>query len=373
MQWAMNTADSWEVSKEDIEGKVLFSVPYLGYAVNFAKTTKGFLLLIILPAVLIILGELMEIKREIEKGYKKKLENALSRHSESAEGGTKNPLGSFTRPDKVGRVRDDENSAQDDKKSVTKKKPVVKKPAKKTSSAAASIKTALLLVILNLFSLSLAADASLALYSDTETSEGNTITVGTWDTAETSVVLNEFLPDPIGDDNAPRDGGEWVELFNNSSEEEFDLAGWYVYDSDDGHELEITSTNSASYDENGDLIDDTATTIAPKGFLVVYRNGDGDFALNNDGGDEVRLYNGEMGESDVYEVDASNSHRDTNPDSDGNSNRNADTYSNRNCNSDTNTNGDANGDTDRNADSYGYANEYVSKRSHGYANAANFH
>lgn len=61
--------DSWELTKNDIVGKFLFAVPFLGYAVHFAKTPRGFIFLIIFPAILIILDELRVIKDELEKKY----------------------------------------------------------------------------------------------------------------------------------------------------------------------------------------------------------------------------------------------------------------------------------------------------------------
>lgn len=97
------------------------------------------------------------------------------------------------------------------------------------------------------------------------------------------VVINEFLPDPEGDDEGKKPEGEWVELYN-AGEDEVDVDGWMIYDSDDDHELVISSDN----------IDGDSTVIKPKKFLVVYRDGDGDFALNNSGGDAVRLYDGKI-------------------------------------------------------------------------------
>ena len=95
-----------------------------------------------------------------------------------------------------------------------------------------------------------------------------------------AVVMNEFIPNPIGLDDALKPNGEWVELYNNSSVS-FDLSGWTIYDNDDSHKLYITNSNT-----NTD-----GTIIAPHGFLVVYKNGDADFILNNDTG-SVRLATG---------------------------------------------------------------------------------
>lgn len=59
--------DSKETLKKDVVGKVLFSIPFLGYAVNFAKQPLGFALLIIVPASIIIFDELKNIYGEIKK------------------------------------------------------------------------------------------------------------------------------------------------------------------------------------------------------------------------------------------------------------------------------------------------------------------
>jgi signal peptidase len=70
---ANNALDSAEIAKKNIKGKVLFSIPYLGYIVNFIKKPIGFTLIIVIPAVLIIGDELKKIYNEIKK--KKKNEN----------------------------------------------------------------------------------------------------------------------------------------------------------------------------------------------------------------------------------------------------------------------------------------------------------
>jgi signal peptidase len=70
---ANNAADTESVAQSQITGKALFSVPYLGYAVNFLKTPKGFLLSIILPTLVFIGFELWAIKKEIEKNVEQKV------------------------------------------------------------------------------------------------------------------------------------------------------------------------------------------------------------------------------------------------------------------------------------------------------------
>jgi signal peptidase I, archaeal type len=68
---ANNTADTKEIAPGEVDGKVLFSIPFLGYALNFVKQPIGFSLVIIVPAILIIWEEAKKIFHEIAKGKKK--------------------------------------------------------------------------------------------------------------------------------------------------------------------------------------------------------------------------------------------------------------------------------------------------------------
>jgi len=70
---ANNTPDAREIQKRDVLGKVLFDIPYFGFAVDFAKKPLGFSLIIIVPAALIIIDEIKKIFGEIKK---KKNKNA---------------------------------------------------------------------------------------------------------------------------------------------------------------------------------------------------------------------------------------------------------------------------------------------------------
>lgn len=59
--------DQKEISKGEIIGKVLFSIPYVGYAVDFVKKPIGFALIILVPAAVIIGDEIKNIVEEIKK------------------------------------------------------------------------------------------------------------------------------------------------------------------------------------------------------------------------------------------------------------------------------------------------------------------
>ena len=71
---ANNAPDTRTVSEKDIIGKVLFTVPFIGYAVDAVKKPFGFMLIIIIPAVVIVYDELRKIRREIIKARNQKKE-----------------------------------------------------------------------------------------------------------------------------------------------------------------------------------------------------------------------------------------------------------------------------------------------------------
>ncbi|MEA3452841.1 MAG: signal peptidase I, partial [Patescibacteria group bacterium] len=64
---ANNASDRQGVLNNQIVGKVVLNIPFLGYAVNFVKKPIGFLLIIIVPAGMIILDEVKKIYNEIKK------------------------------------------------------------------------------------------------------------------------------------------------------------------------------------------------------------------------------------------------------------------------------------------------------------------
>jgi len=60
---ANNVADEQPVLSEEIAGKVWFDVPYLGYVLSFLRSPWGFLLLVLIPAVLIMWEQMSRILR----------------------------------------------------------------------------------------------------------------------------------------------------------------------------------------------------------------------------------------------------------------------------------------------------------------------
>lgn len=68
---ASEDPDITPILKERVVGKVLFSIPYLGYAVAAAKKPYGFALIVIVPAAIIIIDEIKNIISEVKKMRKK--------------------------------------------------------------------------------------------------------------------------------------------------------------------------------------------------------------------------------------------------------------------------------------------------------------
>lgn len=63
------------INLSDINGKVLFTVPFVGYILDFAKKPLGFILLVGIPALVIIIEEIGKIITEIRLMRRKKLIN----------------------------------------------------------------------------------------------------------------------------------------------------------------------------------------------------------------------------------------------------------------------------------------------------------
>ena len=63
-----NEAEDIEpVFENSIIGKTFFSIPSIGYVVNFAQQPTGFILMVIVPAIIIVASELNIIKDEFKK------------------------------------------------------------------------------------------------------------------------------------------------------------------------------------------------------------------------------------------------------------------------------------------------------------------
>lgn len=64
---ANEEADTGSVLSTQIVGKSILVVPYIGYLADFVKTPKGFVILVVIPAAIIVYEEIKSIFREIKK------------------------------------------------------------------------------------------------------------------------------------------------------------------------------------------------------------------------------------------------------------------------------------------------------------------
>ncbi len=87
-----------------------------------------------------------------------------------------------------------------------------------------------------------------------------------------NIKINEFLPNPFGNDNANMPEGEWIELINLGPK--INLENFYLEDKAN-HKLHITQINTYN------------TTI--KDYLAIYTNGFSGL-LNNNGTEELKLF-----------------------------------------------------------------------------------
>lgn len=66
--------DPKKVRQEQVAGKYLVGIPWIGFVVGFAQTPLGVTLLIVIPATILIYSEILNIKKEIEQRFVKKKE-----------------------------------------------------------------------------------------------------------------------------------------------------------------------------------------------------------------------------------------------------------------------------------------------------------
>jgi signal peptidase len=64
---ANRSFDEAKVSSSQIIGKVILVVPRLGYLMAFIKTTKGLIILVLIPAAIYIIDELLKIMKNAKQ------------------------------------------------------------------------------------------------------------------------------------------------------------------------------------------------------------------------------------------------------------------------------------------------------------------
>ena len=70
---ANDAPDPTKTKQSEVSGKVIFSLPYLGFVLDFARKPFGFILLIGVPALIIILDEIGKIVKEVKAIKRRKL------------------------------------------------------------------------------------------------------------------------------------------------------------------------------------------------------------------------------------------------------------------------------------------------------------
>jgi len=63
--------DQESTDQTQVLGKVFYIIPYLGYLIIFIKTTVGLITLIIIPSLIIIFQEIIQIKKNFKKLLKR--------------------------------------------------------------------------------------------------------------------------------------------------------------------------------------------------------------------------------------------------------------------------------------------------------------
>lgn len=81
---ANDALDSKEVVPGQVLGKMIFSIPFLGYPVSFAKTKEGLIILVIIPAIIIVYSEILNIKKEIKRILKRRNEKQKTKAKKEA-------------------------------------------------------------------------------------------------------------------------------------------------------------------------------------------------------------------------------------------------------------------------------------------------
>ena len=72
---ANENEDPRAIEEEMVLGKVLLSIPFIGYILDFAREPLGFALIIGLPALFIIIDESMKIYHEVRRTLKEEQEH----------------------------------------------------------------------------------------------------------------------------------------------------------------------------------------------------------------------------------------------------------------------------------------------------------
>lgn len=167
---ANDTADPKAIKLSDVDGKVMFSVPFIGYILDFAKKPIGFLLLVGVPAAIVIFDEILKIFSEVRR-MRRKRSNLFVRESfredpEAKEGS--NPRRSY--PTNQSNYR--QGNVLDLRKSVTNIAPQASSVAMSNRAYSLRAMSAVLIIIGPLLGLGRVGN-TISYYNENESSQGN--------------------------------------------------------------------------------------------------------------------------------------------------------------------------------------------------------
>lgn len=78
-----NVSDNWVVSYNNVKGKILFSIPYVGQISSSVRTPLGFFIVIGIPSLIIAALQVKKIYEGIEEEIKKRTQLEVSKQTEA--------------------------------------------------------------------------------------------------------------------------------------------------------------------------------------------------------------------------------------------------------------------------------------------------
>lgn len=164
--------DNWTVFSENVVGEVFFTIPYIGYLIDWLHTPIGFIVLIVLPAILVVISQIKKIRDGINEEVHKKVQDEMDK--------------------KMGKTYDGP--------------PVT-----------------LTALLIGLILISSRIGSSYALFSDSVEIKGFSISTAGEETQTQDVIINEIMwtGSSLSDDD------QWIEL-RNMTDHEIDIGKWTI-------------------------------------------------------------------------------------------------------------------------------------------------
>ncbi|MEK7556714.1 MAG: signal peptidase I, partial [Patescibacteria group bacterium] len=233
-------ADSWVVTGGDIIGEELFTVPWVGTLLAFAKSRIGFVSLVVIPALVVVLSEIRVIWREMRKKVPT-FATLRPRAQGRGEATVGRPVLERGNPPLVSPLsrRETVDSSLDKGRQggISLPKPVYmstlsfvgNSPPQRRTFVDGVVRRSMSFALI-VVAASVMTPATFALYADSGTSSNNVFTASDdFGVGPGDVVINEIMW--MGTDEGPHD--EWIELRNMTSDP-IDLTGWTLLNAGGG-------------------------------------------------------------------------------------------------------------------------------------------